>query len=98
MLGSPHAEGAGSVVGEGIPKEMASPPEQAPLPSTADTGEDRWLFSLTDWMSQLGQSFKLPKGWQNFTEEEFNLLTTDALAGAGINKLQLPEGWTTVIK
>ena len=60
-LGSPHAEGAGSVVAEGIPKEMAPPPEQAPLPSTADTEEDRWIFSLTDRMSQLGQSFKLPE-------------------------------------
>ena len=112
-LGSPHAEGAGSVVGEGIPKETAPPPEQAtlpdtadnepppeqaPLPSTADTGEDQWLFSLTDRMSQLGQSFKVPEGWQNFTEEEFNLFSTDALADAGINQSQLPEGWTTVIK
>ena len=112
-LGSPHAKGAGTVVVEGIEKETTAPPpkqgtlastadtepppEQAPLASTADTEEDRWLFSLMDQMSELGQSFMLPEGWQNFTEEEFNLLITDALAGAGINKSQLPEGWTTVI-
>ena len=75
------------------------PPEQAPLASTADTEpEDWWLFSLTDRMSKLGESFKLPEGWQNYNEEEFNLFITDALAATGINKSQLPEGWTTVIR
>ena len=74
------------------------PPEQAPLASTADTEpEDRCLFSLTDRMSELGESFKLPEGWQDYNEEEFNLLITDALAAMGINKSQLPEGWTMVI-
>ena len=70
------------------------PPEQAPL---ASQPEDRWLLSMTDRMSQLGKTFKVPEGWQNYNEEEFNLLVTDALAAAGINKSQLPEGWIPVI-
>ena len=75
------------------------PPEQAPLASTADTEpEDWWLFSLKDRMSELGESFKLLEGWQNYNKEEFNLFIMDALAAAGINKSQLPEGWTRVIR
>ena len=53
---------------------------------------------LTDRIAALGQqSFRLPEGWQNFNEEEFDMLIKDVLAGAGINKSGLPEGWTTVI-
>ena len=90
-LGSPHAEGAGTVEKE----TMAPPQEQAPL---ASTEEDRLPISLTDRISALGQqSFWLPEGWKNFNEEEFDLLIKDVLAGAGINKSELPEGWTMVI-
>ena len=74
---------------------MAPPQEQAPLAST----EEDWLpISLTDRISALGQqSFRLLEGWKNFNEEEFDLLIKDVLADAGINKLELPEGWTMVI-
>ena len=90
-LGSPHAEGAGTVEKE----KMAPPQEQAPL---APTEEDRLPISLTDQIAALGQqSFRLPEGWQNFNGEEFDMLIKDVLAGAGINKSGLPEGWTTVI-
>ena len=74
---------------------MAPPQEQAPL---APTEEDRLPISLTDRIAALGQqSFRLPEGWQNFNEEEFDMLIKDVLAGAGINKSGLPEGWTMVI-
>ena len=90
-LGSPHAEGAGTVEKE----TMAPPQEQAPL---ASTEEDRLPISLTDQISALGQqSFRLPKGWKNFNEEEFDMFIKDVLVGTGINKSELPEGWTTVI-
>ena len=70
------------------------PPEQAPL---ASQSEDEWLLSMTDRMSQLGKTFKVPKGWENYNEEELNFMVTDALAAAGINQSQLPEGWIPVI-
>ena len=74
---------------------MAPPQEQAPL---ASTEEDLLPISLTDRISALGQqSLRLPEGWKNFNEEEFDMLNKDVLAGAGINKSGLPEGWTTVI-
>ena len=74
---------------------MAPPQEQAPL---ASTEEDRLPISLTDRISVLGQqSFRLLEGWKNFKEEEFDLLIKDVLADTGINKLELPEGWTMVI-
>ena len=76
-------------------KKTAPPQEQAPL---APTEEDRLPISLTDRIAALGQqSFRLPEGWQNFNEEEFDMLIKDVLAGAGINKSGLPEGWTMVI-
>ena len=62
------------------------------------TEEDQLPISLTDRISALGQqSFRLPEGWKNFNEEEFDMLIKDVFAGAGINKSELPEGWTTVI-
>ena len=90
-LGSPHAEGAGTVEKE----TMAPAQEQAPL---ASTEEDRLPILLTNQISSLGQqSFRLPEGWKNFNEEEFDMLIKDVLAGTGINKSGLSEGWTTVI-
>ena len=71
------------------------PPEQAPLASQSE--EDQWLLSMTDRMSQFGKTFKVPEGWENYNEEEFNFLVTDALAAVGINQSQLPEGWIPVI-
>ena len=82
---------------------MTPPPEQAlesPLaPNTVPQKEEEWwLFSLMDRLEELGISFKLPEGWADFQEEEFNLVITDALAATGIDKSDLPEGWTTVIR
>ena len=71
------------------------PPEQAPL---ASQPEDQWLLSMTDRMSQFGTTFKVPEGWENYNEEEFNFFVTDALAAVGINQSQLPEGWIPVIR
>ena len=34
----------------------------------------------------------------DFEEEEFSSVVTDALATAGVNTVDLPEGWTTVIR
>ena len=33
----------------------------------------------------------------DFEEEEFSSVVTDALAAAGVNTVDLPEGWTTII-
>ena len=71
------------------------PPEQAPL---ASQPEDQWLLSMTDRMSQFETTFKVPEGWENYNKEEFNFFVTDALAAAGINQSQLPEGWIPVIR
>ena len=34
----------------------------------------------------------------DFNEEEFSLVVTDALAAAGVNTSDLPEGWITVVR
>ena len=34
----------------------------------------------------------------DFEEQEFSLVVTDALAAAGVNTVDLPEGWMTVIQ
>ena len=72
------------------------PPGQAPLASQSE--EDQWLLSMMDRMSKGGTTFfRVPEGWENYNEEEFNFLVTDALAAVGINQSQLPEGWIPVI-
>ena len=82
---------------------MTPSPEQALesllAPNTVpQKEEDSFLFSLTDHLEELGDSFKLPKGWADFEEEEFKLVIIDALAAIGIEKSDLPEGWTMVVR
>ena len=91
-------EGPGTVdveEGVGAPREKLTVtplPEQAlesPLaPNTVpQQEEDLFLLSLMDRLKELGNSsFKLPKGWADFNEHEFNLVITDALAAVGIEK------------
>ena len=81
-LGSRHADEGPGTVAVEVPQKE----------------EDRWLFSLMDHLEELGISCKLPEGWADFQEEEFNLVITDALAAVGIEKSDLPEGWTMVIR
>ena len=51
-----------------------------------------------DRLEEIGDSFKLPEGWADFNKKEFNLVITIALATMEIEKLDLPQGWTTVVR
>ena len=102
-LGSQHAdEGLGNVASEaGVSEKQTptSPTEQAlESPLVPQKEEDPWLLSITDHLEKLGDSFKLPEGWADLNEQEFNLVITDALAAAGIKKSDLPEGWMMVVR